>query len=915
MGLIPALSILLFTINLASDSLEKQSYNQLTAVRSNKEAQIERYFAEREGDLNVLLNTVETLRYNSFQALHSAQELKKLLLNNYLEQLKADLTKLSLSPYNKTALEEFTNAFAKNKNKVRSPSWDKYEQKYAKYLKQINKENGWYDLFFINNTGHIVYTDAQESDLGLSLEQSPLKNSTFGQAYALAKNAKAGEILFGDLAPYEPSNNVPAAFMITKINGSSGKSIGYVALQIPMGKIQEIMSQRAGMGETGESYIVGQDRLMRTDSFLSPEMYSVENSFKNNITVKTTAVSKAFSGQSGQEVIIDYNGNPVLSNWDLINMGNGIKWAMLTEIDIAEVFAPHVEGETLDYYNKYIKEYGYYDLFLINPDGYVYYSAFKESDYQTNMLTGPYKNSGLGKLVKKVISSKKYEIADFSPYAPSNDAPAAFIAQPFYQDGKLEVIVALQLPLEGINDIMGLREGMGESGESYLVGQDLKMRSDSFLDPKNHTVMASFSDKSGKGLVDTDASARALKGEKNLDIIIDYNGNPVLSAFGAINIGDFRWALISEIDESEAFEAISNLKYIATIILFIALALISVVAVIFSRSITRLIGGEPKDLVALTEQISKGNLTFEFTDRGNEKGIYLAMKNMSHKLIDVISNISSASTQQAAATEELAVLAEQSKHNANSQKENSEQASTAMVQMTASVTEISQNASVTSQETTDARSHIDHGRSLVSNSLSNNKQLVSDLDHTVLLIDNLKNDATDITRILDVIKGIADQTNLLALNAAIEAARAGEHGRGFAVVADEVRTLAQNTQVSAKEIELMIDKLQVGAVKSAEAMKKGASKATAIVEQSHEVTELFNKVFSSVDQISDMSRQIATASEEQNVVSKGIEANIYDVNTVSIENHDAAMQIASSSIELASLSTSLNDEISFFKIA
>ncbi|MCJ8321986.1 MAG: hypothetical protein MJK12_20300 [Colwellia sp.] len=174
MGLIPALFILLFTITMASDSLAKQSYDQLISVRSNKEAQITRYFDERRGDINVLLNTVETLRYNSFQSLRAAQQLKKLLLSNYLEKLKSDLTKLSLSPYNAAALKDFSQAFSKNKNKTKSASWKKHQQKYGQYFKQINKENGWYDLFLINNTGHIVYSDAQESDLGLSLAQLPL---------------------------------------------------------------------------------------------------------------------------------------------------------------------------------------------------------------------------------------------------------------------------------------------------------------------------------------------------------------------------------------------------------------------------------------------------------------------------------------------------------------------------------------------------------------------------------------------------------------------------------------------------------------------------------------------------------------------------------------------------------------------
>jgi methyl-accepting chemotaxis protein len=118
--------------------------------------------------------------------------------------------------------------------------------------------------------------------------------------------------------------------------------------------------------------------------------------------------------------------------------------------------------------------------------------------------------------------------------------------------------IALQLPLGGIQKIMGIREGMGETGESYLVGEDLKMRSNSFLDPIGHTVKASFAGTVNKNGVDTEAAKRALAMERNTDIILDYNGNPVLSSFDFIDFGHFKWAVLSEIDEPEAFASIKN---------------------------------------------------------------------------------------------------------------------------------------------------------------------------------------------------------------------------------------------------------------------------------------------------------------------------------------------------------------------
>ena len=178
--------------------------------------------------------------------------------------------------------------------------------------------------------------------------------------------------------------------------------------------------------------------------------------------------------------------------------------------------------------------YGYYDLFLINPDGYVFYTVAQESDYQTNMVNGKYSSSGLGILVRKVLEKKEFGFADFEPYAPSNDEPAAFIAQPVLHQGGVEIIVALQLPLEGVNNIMQERTGMGKTGETYLVGEDKLMRSDSFLDPENHSVIASFANPN-LGSVDTEAAREALAGTEDAKIVIDYNGNPVLSAYTPIH--------------------------------------------------------------------------------------------------------------------------------------------------------------------------------------------------------------------------------------------------------------------------------------------------------------------------------------------------------------------------------------------
>ncbi|MBI4775117.1 MAG: cache domain-containing protein [Deltaproteobacteria bacterium] len=227
-----------------------------------------------------------------------------------------------------------------------------------------------------------------------------------------------------------------------------------------------------------------------------------------------------------------------------------------------------------DFLAQFVKEHAYYDLLLIHPRGEVVYSVAREPDLGSNMIEGEYAGSGLGRLVRKVMETGRFGMADFEPYAPSGGEPAAFIAQPVTFDGNSELIVALQLSIEAINNIMQERVGMGRTGETYLVGEDKLMRSDSFLDPVHRSLKASFAHPE-TGKVDTEAGREALAGRSGEKIITDYNGNPVLSAYAPIHLWDVTWALIAEMDVAEAFEAINKLTWVVGIV-----AVLSVSAII-----------------------------------------------------------------------------------------------------------------------------------------------------------------------------------------------------------------------------------------------------------------------------------------------------------------------------------------------
>ncbi len=635
-GLLPLILVGWWSARVATNGLMAKSYAQLENVREIKKAQIEKYFAERQGDLNVLVEMVATLRQDAFDKLEAVQGMKKNQLTDYFTTMENQLRMLKDDPYVLEAALAFNQAFETAGNRVESAEWQSLARKYDVRLKDIMQDNGWYDLFLIHADGDIIYSVSREADLGQHILESDLKTQGIGKAFNIARMMESEEIAFADIAPYSPSQGEPSGFMMAQMRDAYGILQGYVAFQIPLDKINAIMTQREGMGQTGESYLVGQDGLMRSDSYLDSTGHSVAASFQNNTKVETVAVQEALNGSENRNVITDYRGQPVLSAWNPIDLGNGIRWAMISELDVQEAFSP-VNDEGNEFYARYKELYGYYDLFLCIPDGFCFYTVAKEADYQTNMLTGPYASTNLGRLFRRVVDTKQMGIADFEPYAPSNDEPAAFLAKPVLgQDGEIQVIVALQLPLEGIDSIMQQRAGMGDTGETYLVGADNLMRSDSYLDPEKHSVLASFANPD-TGSVKTVAVSEAFEGISDEKIVADYRNQPVLSAYTPVTIGDITWALLAEIDESEVKAPVTVLVRSIIIVGIIIGVIVGIVAIVVAGGIANpLVKG-----VAFARAIAAGDLSANIPIVQNDEigMLATALREMQSTIRDVLNEM------------------------------------------------------------------------------------------------------------------------------------------------------------------------------------------------------------------------------------------------------------------------------------
>ena len=831
-GVIPFAAIGTVSLIQSKNALSNQMFSQLASMRQVKHNQVKTLFSGFHDHLSVLIETVETLRREAFEKLKSVERIKKSQIEKYFVRAEKDVAVLAGSEdahHLYKLLKQYQIDEEIEPDEPFLTDTFEYEEIWkerGRTLRDYVTVYGYSDAFIISGDhGHVMYAAAKNPDMGTNLVSGPYKAE--GLALLWQKIVKTKKPQIQDFSPYGAAKGLPVAFIGAPIKNLSGELQAVAVLQISLKAVNEIMKEREGLGKTGETYLVGSDKLMRSDSHLDSTNRSVQASFANpdKGKVDTEASREALSGKQGEEVITGYSGNPVLSAYAPLNI-KGLKWGIIAEIDVAEAFSP-VDEQGNDFFAKYSEIYGYENLFLLNPNGYCFYAVVKGSDYRTNLLTGEWATSGLGRLIKTVLETKQFGFADVEPYAPIDGKPSCFIAQPVVNGEKVETVVALQISIDAIDKIMQQRDGMGKTGETYLVGPDKLMRSNSFLDPKSHSVVASFANPE-KGSVNTQAVQEALAGRAGERIISDYSGNPVLSSFTPLAMGNTSWALVAEIDESEAFKAINTLQWLTAIIAMIGIAAIIAVALLITRSIT--------------------------------KPLNLAIAGLG----DASDQVASASQQVSSGSQSLA-------EGASEQAASIEEASSSLEEMSSMTKQNADNAREAKIMTGQAGQIVEKVNRHMGNMAEAMQEITKSSEETA--------------KIIKTIDEIAFQTNLLALNAAVEAARAGEAGAGFAVVADEVRNLALRAADAARNTSDLIEN-------TIKAVNNGNELTQATREAFQENIAIAQKVGNLVDEISEASNEQSQGIEGINKAVSEMDSVVQQVAANAEESASASEEMS-----------------------
>ena len=608
----------------------------------------------------------------------------------------------------------------------------------------------------------------------------------------------------------------------------------------------------------------------------------------------------AWGGEASQRATSLYitgNPNPAGEREKLDDAGDGSPYS-----------AAHPKANAM--MRDIVQRNGYYDLFLVNPAGDILYTVEKEADFATNVVSGSGAATGLGRVVQGVLANPVKDFVVFSTYeayAPSGGAPAAFLGAPVLAaDGTLLGVLAIQVPSNQIATVLNDSAGLGRSGESYLVGSDGFMHSDSRFTPAGQTSIL-------KQKVDSPAATQALAGSSGILHTRDYRGAKVVSVFGPLEYLGAKWALLVEIDRAEVNAPARRLALTTLLVVLVVAGSL----VVLGRRIAGGITTPILDLTSTMTTLADGKLEIDIpgTNRTDELGVMAQAVEVFKKNGLEVRRLEAAQKEREAKEAEerkrlrlqladefeasvgevvqsVSTAAEELQVTAQGMSALSEETSAQAGSVAAAAEQSSVNLGAVAAATEELSGSIGEINRQVKLSSEIAEQAVASSRTADENVERLTQSVARIGEVVDLIKSVADQTNLLALNATIEAARAGEAGKGFAVVADEVKTLAGQTTRATEDIRQQIQAIQHDTQEAARGIK-------AIGQVIAQNDEIVTSIAGAMEEQGATTHEIARNVEQAATGTREVSGNVQTLNAAAEETGAASNQVLGAAQELA----------------
>ncbi|WP_339137743.1 MAG: methyl-accepting chemotaxis protein [Candidatus Electrothrix sp. GW3-4] len=955
-SLVPMAVIGFVSYEYSSSSLQRQSFEQLETTLAFQYQALHRYFNEQARKLENISGNMRAFQEEAYTKLSAVRALQKKQVKSYFKMRFEDVQMFGESPQQQQAFSQLLS------NTTVEPSAE-----FVEFLEDWLANRDFYSLTLLSQDGKVVFSTDREVERG-----APVQEGT-SEWEAVEKGMQETRFIDYHLSSFWELKHV--AYFSTPLF-TADQAPGLLLFRLQDNALDSIMKDTTGLGETGESYMVGMDGMFRSNSRHFEEPTIANPSF----LVDTESIVYALAGEDGETTVVNYRGDNVLSAYTAVSL-YGATWVLMVEIDRAEAVVPKVDGEEMDLLAQLAKIYNFSDLYLVSTDGYIFASAGQKKDYLTNILTGPYADSMFSKAVKNVLETREMAVSDYAFYEPAGGQAEAFMAVPIMNREAISMIVVLQISDDPINEIMKIRQQFEKkSGHTelkghsemvniatYLIGPDKLWRSEA-QDAKKYKVKSTLLNPKAK--VNTEAVQQALKGKSDTKITVNSLGEKVLASWAPVRYKGLNWAIISEVAQEEVDRPVMQLLLIVGLLALFAAAAVIFVSLRVAGGVTEQVDeimqgiakvekGEYGEQVKVTSGDELGRMATSFNQMTTTIHDLIESRQKEHdelqdsiiRLLEEITELADGDLSiRATVTEDVIGTL------ADSLNLMLEELGTAFVRIKQSAEQVGSTANILSASTGELAGQNNNQSSMINeavqeiNLLTNaireaanqanqsasfsreSSQVAAEgakavretsqamevirgnVQNTARSIKRLGESSQEISDFARTINEISDRTSILALNASIQAAAAGEEGRGFAVVAEEIQRLAERAAVSTRQIETLIKNILGEITEAGVSMDASIQEVVQGTKLSHNALARLDEITDRSNEVFELIQGVASAAQQQADTTAILATSMGEIGSISLETAEEALGASVSMQEMAVMGDDMLQAVATFKL-